>query len=254
MRHFRVLLLHELRCALLSGATWSVAALFLALMGAVHWFAVLECSRAPTPWTPTEGTFRLFWVPLLFILPLLTMRTFAEERRSGTLAALLTTPASATSVVWAKFLSTWTVWALLWAAFTAFPGLTEHRLGTPGDARLADPVALWGGLAFVLTSGLMHVAVGVLCSCITRNPALAALLTFIALLTLTAAGGAIDSLPIESWEWMGWLRDPADHLRTFGHLQDFASGVIDSRPLVLYATGTLLCLGLSVLALEGQES
>jgi len=49
------------------------------------------------------------------------------------------------------------------------------------------------------------------------------------------------------------LREPAAHLRTFGHLQDFAGGILDSRPIVLYGTGTLLCLGLAVLAVEGQE-
>ncbi|NBV38547.1 MAG: hypothetical protein EBS00_03115 [Verrucomicrobia bacterium] len=70
---------------------------------------------------------------------------------------------------------------------------------------------------------------------------------------LTAAGGAIESLPIESWTWLGWLREPAAHLRTFGHLEDFASGILDSRPLILYLTGTFLCLGLSVIAVEGKE-
>ena len=112
---------------------------------------------------------------------------------------------------------------------------------------------LGGGLAFIAVSGLLHVALGILCSCLTRSAALAALLTFISLLGLTAIGGAMESLPIESWEWLGWLREPAAHLRTFGHLQDFTDGVLDARPLVLYGTGTLLCLGLAVLTVEGQE-
>jgi ABC-2 type transport system permease protein len=181
------------------------------------------------------------------------MRTFAEERRSGTLAALLTTPASATAVVWAKFLSTWIVWVVFWLLFTLFPFLTVQRLGTPGDTRLGDPSILWGGLCFIAISGLLHVAIGILCSCVTRSSALAALLAFISLLAMTAAGGAMESLPIESWEWLGWLREPAAHLRTFGHLQDFAAGILDSRPIILYGTGTLLCLGLAVLSVEGQE-
>jgi ABC-2 type transport system permease protein len=137
--------------------------------------------------------------------------------------------------------------------FTAFPVLTVHRLGTPGDTRLGDPSILWGGLCFIAVSGLLHVAIGILCSCVTRSSALAALLAFISLLAMTAAGGAMESLPIESWEWLGWLREPAAHLRTFGHLQDFAAGILDSRPIVLYGTGTLLCLGLAVLSVEGQE-
>lgn len=253
MRHFRTLLAHELRTALLSWNTWAAAGLFLAVMGAIHFFAVLECSRAPQPWTPVEATFRLFWLPLLCVLPLLTMRSFAEERRSGTLSALLTTPASPAAIVWAKFLAAWLTWAVCWCAFIVFPLLVSARLGTAGDPRLNDAATLYGGLCFVLVSGLMHVGLGILCSAITRSATLAALLTFICLLGLTAVGGAMESLPIESWAWLGWLREPAAHLRTFGHLQDFAGGILDSRPLVLYVTGMLLSLGLAVLAVEGQE-
>ncbi len=253
MRHFRTLLAHELRSTLRSGSTWATGALFLALMGGIHLFALMEASRVPSDRTPTESTLWFFWLPLLCVLPLLTMRSFAEERRSGTLAALLTTPASAAAVVWAKFLSAWTVWISFWLLFTLFPLLVQHRLGTPGDTRLSDPSILWGGLGFIAVSGLLHVAIGILCSCITRSAALAALLAFISLLALTVAGGALESLPYESWEWLGWLHDPAAHLRTFSHLQDFSAGILDSRPIILYSTGTLLCLGLAVLAVEGQE-
>jgi ABC-type transport system involved in multi-copper enzyme maturation permease subunit len=186
-------------------------------------------------------------------LYLSAMRSFAEERRSGTLAALLTTPASPAAVVWAKFLSVWVVWMVFWLLFTIFPLLVEIQLGKPGDHRLSDPSILWGGICFVAVSGLMHASIGILCSCVTRSSALAALLAFISLLALTAAGGAMESLPVESWEWLGWLREPAAHLRTFAHLQDFASGILDSRPIILYATGTLLCLGLANLAIEDQE-
>ncbi len=245
--------MHELRTALLSGNTWAVGALFLALMGCIYWFALLECSRSPQNWTPIEATFKLFWFPLLCVLPLLTMRTFAEERRSGTLAALLTTPASTAAVVWAKFLAVWIIWVLFWIGFVAFPLIVDAQLGRAADARLHDPAMLWGGLCFIIVSGLLHVSIGILCSCLARSTALAALLAFISLLALTAAGGVMETLPIETWEWLGWLREPATHLRTFAHLQDFATGILDSRPIVLYLTGTLLCLGLSVLAVEGQE-
>jgi ABC-2 type transport system permease protein len=253
MRHFRTLLAHELRAAALAGGTWVSAALFLALMGAVHWFAVLDGAEAPQTATPLEATFQLFWIPLLCVLPLLTMRSFAEERRQGTLAALLTTPASPAAVVWAKFTAVWLTWLAFWLAFAAFPALVAQRLATAGDFRLGDPIVLGGGLAFIAVSGLLHVALGILCSCLTRSSALAALLTFVGLLAFTAAGGALEKLPIESWDWLGWLREPAAHLRTFSHMEDFTRGILDARPFVLYASGMLLCLGLAVLTVEGQE-
>lgn len=253
MRAFRVLLLHELRTTWLAWTTWASWALFLALLGTIHWYAVLACSRTPMPWTPAEAVFRWFPLPLLCILPLLTMRTFAEERRSGTLGALLTTPASAFAVVAAKFVSTWTTWVIFWASFALFPLLAAQALGASADPRLVDSITLGGGIAFIGLSGLLHVAIGLLCSSRTRSPGLAALMTFICLLTLTVSGGLIDALPSDGWEWLGWLKQPAEHLRTLGHLEDFASGIVDTRPLALYLTGCALCLGLTVVNVEAAD-
>lgn len=253
MRSFRVLLAHELRSAWLSWTTWASWALFLALLGTIHWYAVLACSRSPMPWTPAEAVFRWFPLPLLCILPLLTMRTFAEERRSGTLGALLTTPASTWSVVAAKFTCIWSTWVVFWASFAIFPAIAAHALGASVDPRLLDPVTLGGGVAFIALSGLLHVAIGLLCSSRTRSPGLAALMTCVSLLLLTVSGGLLDALPSDGWEWLGWLNEPADHLRTVGHLEDFASGIVDTRPIVLYLTGCGLCLGLTVINIEAAD-
>ena len=253
MRAFRHLLAHELRSTWLSWTTWAAWALFLALLGTIHWFALLACSQSPQAWTPVEAVFRWFPLPLLCILPLLTMRTIAEERRAGTLGALLTTQAGAGAVVAAKFLSTWLTWVAFWSSFALLPHLARGVLGASADARVADPLAIGGGIAFVALSGLLHVALGLLCGSRTRSPALAALLAFVALLALTAAGGLLGAIPTAGWEWLGWAEGAAEHLRGMAHLDDFAAGVVDSRPLALYATGSLLCLGLTVLAVEAAD-
>ena len=78
-------------------------------------------------------------------------------------------------------------------------------------------------------------------------------MTFIGLLVLTVSGGLLDALPSDGWEWLGWLKQPADHLRTVGHLEDFASGIVDTRPIVLYLTGCGLCLGLTVINIEAAD-
>ena len=161
MRHFKTLLFHVLKLALYSWNTWATAGLFLTLMGTIYWFALLECSRSPQPWTPVEGTFKLFWLPLLCILPLLTMRSFSEERRAGTLSSLLTTPASIAAIVWAKFLSAWITWVIFWLGFIPFTLLVNLRLGSVNEQRLSDPSVLIGALSFIFMSGLLHVAIGI---------------------------------------------------------------------------------------------
>jgi len=65
MRHFRTLLAHELRSAALSWNTWAAAGLFLALMGGIHFFALVDAARAPTSRAPVEATLWFFWLPLL---------------------------------------------------------------------------------------------------------------------------------------------------------------------------------------------
>ena len=253
MRAFRTLLAHELRTTWLGWTTWATWSLFLGMLGVVFWYACLACSRTPMPWTPVEAVFRWFPLPLLCILPLLTMRPLAEERRAGTLGALLSTQAGPAAVVLAKFTATWLTWVAFWASFTLLPLTAQSVLGSSADPRLADPLALLGGLAFVAVSGLLHVALGLLCGSRTRSPALAALLTFICLLGLTVAGGLLGAIPSDGWEAAAWLRGPAEHLRNLAHLEDFAAGVIDSAPLALYGGGALLCLGLTILNVEAPD-
>lgn len=253
MRAFRTLLIHELRLAWLGWTTWATWALFLGLQATVFWYATLASSRSPMPWTPIEAVFAWFPLPLLCILPLLTMRPLAEERRAGTLSALLTTQAGPTAVVLAKFFAVWLTWIIFWASFAVLPFITYGSLGSAADARLIDTVTLGGGITFVAVSGLLHVALGLLCGSRTRSPALAALLTFVSLLALTVAGGLLETLPTDGWESIAWLRAPAEHLQNLAHLNDFAAGILDSAPLVLYLSGSLLCLGLTILNVEAPD-
>ncbi len=253
MRAFRTLLAHELRTSWLGWTTWAAWALFLGLQAVIFWYATLACSRSPMPWTPVEAVFRWFPLPLLTILPLLTMRTLAEERRSGTLGALLSTQAGPAAVVLAKFAAVWLTWMVFWASFAALPAIARLTLGGSADLRLADPLAIGGGLAFVATSGLLHVAIGILCGSRTRSPALAALLTFVCLLGLTVSGGLLASLPSDGWGGAGWLRAVSEHLRNVAHLEDFAAGIIDTAPLALYLGGAAICLGIAFRNVEEPD-
>lgn len=253
MRAFRTLLAHELRTAWLGWTTWAAWALFLGLQAVIFWYATLACSRGPMPWTPIEAVFAWFPLPLLTILPLLTMRALAEERRVGTLGALLSTQAGPGAVVMAKFAAVWITWMVFWASFAALPLVARATLGASADPRLADPLALGGGLAFVAVSGFLHVAIGILCGSRTRSPALAALLTFVCLLGLTMSGGLLAALPTDGWDGAAWLRAAADHLRNLAHLDDFASGVVDTAPLALYVGGAAICLGVAFRNVEEPD-
>jgi len=89
-RFFRVLA-HEWRCLWLSPASYVAGVLFLLLLGLLYWAILRGFTLLPQEQTPATQFFRLFWIPVFFVVPLLTMRGFAEERRTGMLERTLTT-------------------------------------------------------------------------------------------------------------------------------------------------------------------
>ena len=113
MRHFLILLKHELRMLLISPTTYIAGFLFLALMGLLYWIILNEMSTTALEELPHVEFFKGFWIPTFFVIPLLTMRSIAGERSSGTLDTLLTTPTSRISVVLSKFTGAYLFYLLL---------------------------------------------------------------------------------------------------------------------------------------------
>ena len=257
-RRFLTLFFHELRMQLVSPATYVAGTLFLAMMGFIHWMALWDAARDAQDWLPSENLFRLYWVPALFFVPMLTMRSFAEERRLGTLGALLTTPVGAHAVTLAKFAAAYTLYMALWAGALGFPFIANAALtGASADPRLAaDPrllgaTSLIGGFVFIASSAPLYIAVGVLCSALTRSVQVAGMTAFVAILTLIAIHFGLYWLA-DSYENLRWLHAPADLLNATKYAEDFAHGVIDTRPLLNFGSGAILALGATALVIESK--
>jgi len=111
----------ELRSLVYSPILYVVGALFLVMQGWVFWLlvAVLNDPRVDPAWSMAEfffgGTF-FYWFSVLITAPLLTMRTFSEEKRTGSIELLLTAPVTDAEVVLSKFLGSWIAYNLLWLA------------------------------------------------------------------------------------------------------------------------------------------
>ncbi|MDR1497792.1 MAG: ABC transporter permease [Puniceicoccales bacterium] len=254
LRILLILFTHELRILAISIPTYVAGAVFLTLMGGLYWFALLV-STSEREYTPLEGWFHLFALPLFFIVPLLTMRSFAEERRLGTLGALFSTPVRPLQVVLAKFSAAYALYLLLWTLALLFPLLAWWGLGSHGqhnDPRLLPVPTLVGGYIFVVASGALHVSVGILASSLTRSTFVAALLTFCALFLLVTIGNLLGRIPFATYSWTSFLQSPSEYLDTFKHLDVFLRGIVDTRPLFFFASGTLLALGLTTLSVESK--
>ena len=227
----------ELKALWYSPIAYVVGALFLLLQGWVFWIllAVLNDPRVDPSLTMGQfffgGTF-FYWFSVLMTIPLLTMRTFSEEKRTGTIEALLTAPVTDTQVVLGKFLGAWLAYVLLWASTVVF--FLVLRAFTPLDW---GPI-LTGYLGTWLLGGVL-IAIGVLASSLTRNQVVSALIAFVVLLLLFSVG-LLDIL----------IRDPEvgamiHYLSLMEHLRDFAKGLLDTRPIVYYLSLTAICLFLT---------
>ena len=250
MRHFHNLLIHELRVLLLSPATYIAAVLFLLQMWWLYVFVLWEFSSEPHDTLPTESFFYYFWIPVLFVVPLLTMRSLAEERRLGTLETLMTTPVTTVSVVLSKYCAALVFYCLLWLLTLAFPMLTVWAIPQPiVSERILDIATLTGGYLFVVVSGFLFVAVGIFSSSLTRSQLVAGMLSFSILFMIILGPPVVLNQNIP---WPYWLEVPIEYFDLFNHLDDFKRGVIDSRPLVYYVSNTALILGISVLVVESK--
>lgn len=250
MKHFPTLLRHELRSLLVAPSTYVAAIIFLVLMGLFYVAVLADFSQGPRQQTPAQAFLELFWVPAFFLIPILTMRSLAEEQRSGTLRTLMTTPVTSASVVLAKTGAAYFFYCLLWALTLLFPviaaGTFESDVITP---HLFDTASLLGGYGFIALSGLLFIAVGIFASSLTRSPLVAATLTFSILFILILG---IPALKSQVGDWTTWMGNTMEYFELFQHLADFSRGVVDTRPFFLYGSTTFLFLGMSMLVVEAR--
>lgn len=207
-----------------------------------------QLPRMPNPPGATEliavPTFGAAGTVLLFTVPVLAMRLFAEERRAHTLPLLLSAPVSLTEIVAGKFLGLF-AFLLGIVALTASMPLALAR-GTSLDYGLL--AALVAGLALLAAS---FAAVGLFASCLTAHPVVAAVGACAALLgMMLAAETAADGLRARGWPAAAALVQVLSPIKNY---EPFGRGVLDSYAVVCSLAFIGLFLALAVRELDAQR-
>jgi ABC-2 type transport system permease protein len=249
MRHLPALLRHELRSLFHAASTYVAAVLFLLLMAAIYYLLLSQYSAEQFSVPPSELFFQAFWLPVLFMVPLLTMRSLAEERRLHTLETLLSTPVNTAEVIVSKFLASWLFYCLLWLLTLAFP-LIAIRASDVEPSLLFDGAVYAGGFAYICLSGLLFIAVGILSSALTRSQLVAGMLSFGILFVLLLGPTLLGAQQLGPWS--EWLSEPLQYLDTGLHRDSFTRGIVDSRPFVFYLTNSSLVLAIAALVVESK--
>lgn len=234
----------EFRAYFFSPMAYIVSALLLVINGVVFWLIVsfLNDPRAGVgaPLQLFFGQTFFFWLVMIFVAAVLTMRLLSEERRSGTIEVLMTSPITEEQVVTGKYLAALAFFAFLWLPTLAYPALLSYYSEVDWG-----PVAT--GYLGILGIGSLFLATGVLASAMTRSQLVAAVITFAILVFMIVLGFLENLVSDDSW------RELIGNLNLMRHMDDFGKGVIDTRWLVYYLSATVLLLFLSARVLENKK-
>src|SRR5215510_12898642 len=159
-------------------------------------------------------------VVFLFVLPMITMRTYSEEKRSGTIELLLTSPLTDFQIIMGKFLGAMTVYAVMLA-------VTLLHIGLLFMASKPEWIPILTTYVGLLLMGGCFIAVGLFISSLTKNQIVAVMATFTVFLMLWVIN------------WIASFMGPTtqtvlNYLSITDHLDDFTRGVIDTKHLVYY--------------------
>jgi ABC-2 type transport system permease protein len=231
----------ELRAYFFSPLAYVVLFFFLLANGAVFIYLVGQLSNPASGGGPPLGYFfRATWLMMLLIGPLLTMRLVSEELRSGSIEVLMTAPVTETEVIVGKFLGALAFYAFLWLPTLAY-----------GAVISAYSKVDWGPIAAgylgILLIGSLFLAIGIFLSATTSSQLLAAMMTGALLFTLFLTGVFEEMVNNDV------LKKILGYGSLWNHIDEFASGIVDTRRLVFYLSGTLFFLFLASRALADKK-
>lgn len=217
---------------------------FLMATGLLLWFfpdtSILEYGYAEL-----SGFFSLAPFLFMFLVPAITMRSFAEERREGTYVLLATRPLSDWQIIWGKYFA---CFALI--VFALLPTLiyyySVYKLGFPEGN--IDSGAVAGSYLGLLLLGGAFAAVGIFASSLTKNQVIAfAVSVFICFIVYSGFDAMSQIFSLQYFE------NVLVGLSVNEHYQSISRGVLDTRDLVYFITFMLFFLGLTRLVIGGRK-
>lgn len=184
--------------------------------------------------------FSILALIVLFILPMLTMGVYAEERKRGTMELLMTSPVTEAQIVLGKFFASLTLYAIMLVPTAGFLAFMYFH---------SDPIPPWrmmlAGYVGVLLFGGALLALGTFLSSLTENQIVAAVLTFAAFLMLW-----VLNLGAGTTSTVGAV---LGYLSVIAHYNDFTKGVVDTSALIYYLSFIFLFVFLTVRSVDSMR-
>lgn len=240
MSGFSAVFRREMLSLWVTPLAWVLLSVFLLLQGGifysivVHFASFAELSVDQGPLGAYFGQSSVFLLmTLLLMCPALSMRLFAEERRSGTIESLLTAPVTSAGVVLGKYAAALSTYALIWLPTLLYVVILRKT----GDVDWWVVLSSYLGLFLV---GAQYLAIGLLASSLTKSQFVALLITILIEFGLFVLG--IGEYIFDP----GLVHDVCSHVSLAGHMEDFSKGLVDTRRLVYDGSLAAFCLFLTV--------
>lgn len=221
----------ELRSYFMSPLAYVVAAFFMVVAGYLFSLILYHTKQANL-----QPLFSNLAVMFLLITPALTMRLIADERKTGTIELLMTSPITDRDLVIGKYLSSVVYLAFLLALTLVYPLILAFTAQP-------DWATIWTGYLGIFLLGSSFMAIGVLASSLTANMIVAAMITF-------AFSLVVWLLPSAGQMFGGTAGDVMTYLSVMNHQENLGRGVIDTIDLLYYGSFILGALFLTIRSVE----
>ena len=232
----------EFNAFLNSAVAYVVLGVFLVATGLFVW-VLPDSSVLDYGFADLQTLFSLAPWLFLFLIPAITMRTFAEEKKAGTIELLLTRPLTDAQIIGGKYLA-----CLLLALLALVPTLlyyfSVYRLGSPpGNIDSAATVGSYLGLALLAA---VFAAIGILASALTRDQIIAFLVALVGCFLLYSGFDSLASVLDGSTAYY------VGQLGIAAHYRDLSKGLIDSRDVVYFLSVAAVALQATRLVLRSR--
>ena len=222
-----------------------VVIVFLLITGLFLWVFPVHFNIPDFGYASLEGLFILGPFVFLFLIPAITMRSFADEKKSGTLELLMTQPLTDLEVILAKFLA-----GFILVIFSLIPTLvyffSVSRLGMPPGN--LDSGGIWGSYAGLLFLGMSFVSIGIFASSTTDNQVIAFILSLLICFLLFLGFDFIYM-----FIFSGKTGLIVQGLGLNAHYSSMSRGVIDTRDVIFFLSVTAFFILLTKLSLESRK-
>ena len=182
--------------------------------------------------------FQLMEFMFIFLVPLITMRMFSEEKLTGTMEFLMTAPVTNTAIVLGKYIGVLLFFSMIIGMTFLYYGIIEY-FGSP------DKMTIFFGYFGIWLEGAFFVSIGMMASSWTQNQIIAAMTSYMILFLLYFSSSFAHYFGVN-------IEVVIQQIGTLSHLENLVAGIVTVGDITYYLSGILFCVVLTRLSIENR--